>query len=121
MKPRINNPGFVRAIQDIVDLLPSEPPDQINADREHHGIPTNSLAAPARCVPGGATSAPTSTRTIPRSCKTRWGSSILPGSDDVYNSKTGAWETLSTGPNFAPNKAYLGWGVYVMATVDRIR
>ena len=31
-KPLINNPAFVRAIQDVVDALPSEPPDQINAD-----------------------------------------------------------------------------------------
>src|SRR5690242_15150523 len=32
MKPRINNPAFVRAIQDVIDALPSEPADQINAD-----------------------------------------------------------------------------------------
>ncbi len=40
--------------------------------------------------------------------------SILPGSDDVYNNTTKAWETLSSGPNFAPNEAYIGWGLYVM-------
>ena len=44
------------------------------------------------------------------------GFSILPGSDDVYNSKTGAWDKLASGPNYAPNMAYIGWGVYVMAT-----
>ena len=32
MKPRINNPAWVRAIQDVIDALPSEPADQINAD-----------------------------------------------------------------------------------------
>ena len=26
-----------------------------------------------------------------------------PGSDDVYNSKTGTWEKLASGPNYAPN------------------
>ncbi len=31
-KPLINSPAFVRAIQDVVDALPSEPPDQINAE-----------------------------------------------------------------------------------------
>jgi multiple sugar transport system substrate-binding protein len=46
------------------------------------------------------------------------GFSILPGSDDVYNSKSGKWEKLASGPNYAPNMAYLGWGVYVMARVD---
>jgi len=40
--------------------------------------------------------------------------SILPGSDDVYNNSTSAWETLSSGPNFSPNEAYIGWGLYVM-------
>ncbi len=43
---------------------------------------------------------------------------ILPGSDDVYNNVTGAWDTLPSGPNFAPDMAYIGWGVYVMAKVD---
>ena len=46
------------------------------------------------------------------------GFSILPGADEVYNTKTSAWEKLASGPNFAPNMAYIGWGVYVMATVD---
>src|SRR4029079_17048376 len=32
MKPRVNNPAWVRAIQDVIDALPSEPPNQINAD-----------------------------------------------------------------------------------------
>src|SRR4029079_1697189 len=32
MKPRVNNPAWVRAIQDVIDALPSEPADQINAD-----------------------------------------------------------------------------------------
>jgi multiple sugar transport system substrate-binding protein len=46
------------------------------------------------------------------------GFDILPGSDDVYNASTGAWDTLADGPNYAPNMAYIGWGIYVMATVD---
>src|SRR4029453_17456352 len=32
MKPRINNPAWVRAIQDVLDALPSAPADQLNAD-----------------------------------------------------------------------------------------
>jgi multiple sugar transport system substrate-binding protein len=46
------------------------------------------------------------------------GFSILPGSDDVYNSATGQWDTLASGPNFAPNMAYIGWGLYVTSRVD---
>ena len=32
MKPRVNNPAWVRAIQDVLDVLDAEPPDQLNAD-----------------------------------------------------------------------------------------
>jgi hypothetical protein len=42
----------------------------------------------------------------------------LPASDDVYNFRTGKWEKLASGPNVAPNMAYLGLGIYVMKTVD---
>jgi hypothetical protein len=43
---------------------------------------------------------------------------ILPASNDVYNFRTGKWKKLASGPNVAPNMAYLGWGIYVMKTVD---
>ncbi|HEX6091746.1 MAG TPA: hypothetical protein VFZ07_00250, partial [Dongiaceae bacterium] len=46
------------------------------------------------------------------------GFSINPGADEVYNSATGQWEKPADGPNFAPNMAYIGWGIYVMARVD---
>src|SRR5260221_2297444 len=46
------------------------------------------------------------------------GFSINPGADKVYNRKTSAWETPAT-PNFAPNMAYLGWGVYVTNRVSK--
>ena len=44
------------------------------------------------------------------------GFSINPGADKVYNAKTGAWETDTE--NFAPNMAYLGWGIYVTSRVS---
>src|SRR5688500_5564861 len=43
---------------------------------------------------------------------------MRPGSADVYHATTGQWDTLPSGPNQAPNMAYLGWGIYVMARVD---
>ena len=43
------------------------------------------------------------------------GFSINPGAKRVYNSKTGAWEEKE---NFAPNMAYIGWGVYVTNRVS---
>ena len=116
-KPLVNNPAFVRAIQDVVDALPSEPPDQINAD--------GNTTAFQQFLPGtGAllewwgdigTMARTSDASVIADVLDF---DILPASDDVYNFRKGAWEKLPTGPNVAPNMAYLGWGIYVMKTVD---
>lgn len=117
MKPRINNEAWVRAIQDIVDALPSLPPDQINADPNTTAFQqflagTGSMVAWWGDV---GSNAKTSDASVVGDVV---GFSILPGSDDVYNHKAGKWETLPEGPNFAPNMAYLGWGIYVMARVD---
>jgi multiple sugar transport system substrate-binding protein len=116
-KPLVNNPAFVRAIQDVVDALPSEPPDQINAD--------GNTTAFQQFLPGTGsllewwgdigTMARTSDASVIADVLDF---DILPASDDVYNFRKGAWEKLPTGPNVAPNMAYLGWGIYVMKTVD---
>ncbi|CDX39417.1 ABC transporter, binding protein [Mesorhizobium sp. ORS 3359] len=118
MKPRVNNPAWVRAIQDVIDALPSEPADQINADPNTTAF-QQFLAGTGSMIPWWGD--------VGSNVKTNdssvigdvTGFSILPGSDDVYNSKTGKWEKLASGPNYAPNCAYLGWGVYVMARVDK--
>ena len=117
MKPRINNPAWVRAMQDIVDALPSEPPDQLNADPgtaafQQFMAGTGSMLAWWGDV--GQTANTSDTSVIGKTLSF----DILPGSDDVYNAKTGKWDILPSGPNFAPNMAYLGWGVYVMARVE---
>ena len=117
MKPRINNPAWVRAIQDVLDVLPDQPADQLNADPNTTGFQqflfgTGSMVSWWGDVGSNARTSDSSVigETI--------GFDILPGSDDVYNSKTGQWEKLASGPNYAPNMAYIGWGIYVMARVD---
>jgi multiple sugar transport system substrate-binding protein len=117
MKPRVNNPAWVRAIQDVLDVLDAQPADQINADPGTTGFQqflagTGSMLSWWGDIGSNAKTSDTSVvgDTI--------GFSILPGSDDVYNSRTGQWDKLSSGPNYAPNMAYIGWGVYVMARVD---
>jgi len=117
MKPRVNNPAWVRAIQDVVDCLPFEPADQLNADPgttafQQFLAGTGSMLAWWGDV---GSMAKTSDSSVVGDVI---GFSILPGSDDVYNSKTGKFEVLPSGPNFAPNMAYIGWGIYVMARVD---
>jgi multiple sugar transport system substrate-binding protein len=117
MKPRINNPAWVRAIQDVIDALPSEPADQLNADPGTTGF-SQFLAGTGSMLSWwgdiGSSAKTHDSSVIGDTC----GFDILPGSDDVYNAKTGAWDKLASGPNHAPNMAYIGWGVYVMARVD---
>lgn len=117
MKPRVNNPAFVRAIQDVIDNLPNAPADQINADGNVTGFGQFLAGTGSMCAWWGdvGSNAKTSDSSVIGDVV---GFDILPGSDDVYNSSTGAWDTLADGPNYAPNMAYIGWGIYVMATVD---
>ena len=117
MKPRINNPAWVRAIQDVIDALPSEPADQLNADPGTTGFQQFLAGTGSMLSWWGdiGSNAKTSDSSVVGDVT---GFSILPGSDDVYNASTGAWDKLASGPNYAPNMAYIGWGVYVMARVD---
>ena len=117
MKPLVNNPAWVRAIQDVVDALPNEPADQINADPNTTAFQqfltgTGSLLEWWGDV--GTVAKTSDTATIGDVLDF----DILPASDDVYNFRKSQWEKLATGPNVAPNMAYLGWGIYVMKRVD---
>ncbi|WP_299405663.1 substrate-binding domain-containing protein [uncultured Roseobacter sp.] len=116
MKPRVNNPAFVQAIQDVMDLIAADayPADQINAD------PGTTAFQQFLAGTGGmlnwwgdvGSSARTSDTSVVGDVV---GFDINPGSAKVWNSQTGAWEET---PNVSPNNAYIGWGIYVMATVD---
>lgn len=117
MKPYVNNPAFVRALQDIIDVIEFEPADQINADL---------LTTFAQMLGGeGAMTAwwgdiGSNVYTNDTSIvQDKISFSILPGSPDVYNNETAAWDTLGEGElNFAPNEAYIGWGLYVMQKAE---
>ncbi|MFT7596005.1 MAG: multiple sugar transport system substrate-binding protein [Paracoccaceae bacterium] len=116
MKPRVNNPGFVQAIQDVMDLIEAGayPADQINAD------PGTTAFQQFLAGTGGmlswwgdvGSSARTSDTSVVGDVV---GFDINPGSERVWNSKTNQWDEQA---NVSPNNAYIGWGVYVMATVD---
>ena len=117
MKPRVNNPAWVRAIQDVLDVIDSQPPDQINADPGTTGFQQFLAGTGSMLSWWGdiGSSAKTSDSSVVGDVT---GFSILPGSDDVWNHNAGRWDTLASGPNYAPNMAYIGWGVYVMSTVS---
>ena len=116
MKPRVNNPAWVQAIQDVMDTMPVLPPDQINADPGTTGFQQFLAGTGSMLCWWGdiGSNARTSDSSVVGDVV---GFSINPGADKVYNSKTAAWETPAT-PNFAPNMAYLGWGVYVTSRVS---
>jgi multiple sugar transport system substrate-binding protein len=117
MKPRVNNPAWVRAIQDVLDVIDAQPPDQLNADPGTTGF-QQFLAGTGSMLSWwgdiGSNAKTSDSSIIGDVC----GFDILPGSDDVYNAASGQWDTLPNGPNYAPNMAYIGWGIYVMARVD---
>lgn len=113
MKPFINNPAFARALQDVIDVIEVEPADQINADL---------LTTFAQMLGGQAamtawwgdigSNVYTNDTSI---VQDKMSFSILPGSPDVYNNASGEWDVLGENQlNFAPNEAYIGWGLYVM-------
>lgn len=116
MKPRVNNPAWVQAIQDVMDLIDAGayPADQINADPgttafQQFLAGTGSMI----CWWGDVgSSARTSDTSVVGDVV---GFSINPGAKRVYNSLSGAWEERE---NFAPNMAYIGWGVYVTNRVS---
>jgi len=116
MKPMVNNPAWVRAIQDVLDRRDCQPPDQINADPGVTGFSQFLAGTGSMCAWWGdvGSNANTSDESL---IQGNVGFDILPGSDDVYNWQTGNWETPSS-PNYAPNMAYIGWGLYCMKTID---
>jgi multiple sugar transport system substrate-binding protein len=117
MKPRVNNPAWVQAIQDVLDLVATEgayPPDQVNAD------PNTTAFAQFLAGTGSSltwwgdvgSNARTSDSSVVGDVV---GFSINPGATRVYNSQSGEWEERE---NVAPNMAYLGWGIYVTSNVS---
>jgi multiple sugar transport system substrate-binding protein len=117
MTPYINNPAFARALQEMVDVIKLEPPDQTNAD-----LLTTFYqflgGTGAMCAHWGdvGSNVYTNDSSI---VQDKVSFSILPGSPDVYNNTSGAWDTIGEGQlNFAPNEAYIGWGLYVMQKAE---
>ncbi len=117
MKARINNPAWVRAIQEVMDLVATEgayPADQVNADPNSTAF-SQFLAGTGSMVTWWGdvgSNARTSDSSVIGDVV---GFSTNPGSDAVYNSATAAWEET---PNESPNLAYLGWGIYVSNRVS---
>jgi multiple sugar transport system substrate-binding protein len=112
MAPRVNNPGWVQAIQDVMDLIATPgayPADQINADPGTTAFQQFLAGTGAMLNWWGdvGSNARTSDSSVVGDVV---GFDINPGTERVYNAISGAWENT---PNVSPNNAYIGWGVYV--------
>ena len=116
MKPLVNTPGWVQAIQDVMDLIEAGvyPADQINADPGTTAFQQFLAGTGSMLMWWGdvGSNARTSDTSVVGDVV---GFGINRGSNRYYNRMSGQWEDEY---NEAPNMAYIGWGVYVMATVD---
>lgn len=117
MKPLVNNPGWVQAIQDVIDLKDTPgayPPDQINADPNATAFSQFLAGTGAQVMWWGdvGSNARTSSSSVVGDVV---GFDINPGADRYYDWTTGAWVEEA---NRSPNNAYIGWGVYVTNRVS---
>jgi multiple sugar transport system substrate-binding protein len=113
MTPFVNNPAFVQALNDIVDVIDAEPPDQMSADYLITlGQFLGGVGAMSAWWGDVGKSPQTNFPPVPRD---KMSFSILPGSLDVYSNVRGEWDRIGARQlNFAPNDAFIGWGLYVM-------
>ena len=96
MTPYINNPAFVRALQDIGNAIEAEPVDQASADYVTSlGQFLGGIGAMCAWW-GDVGKTPQTNDTLVSREKMSF--SILPGSPDVYNNEHGEWETAWRGP-----------------------
>ncbi|WP_420406803.1 extracellular solute-binding protein [Hoeflea sp.] len=117
MKPLVNNPGWVQAFQDVMDLIATEgayPADQINADPGTTAFSQFLAGTGSMLMWWGdvGSSARTSDTSVVGDVV---GFGINPASDRRYNWRTEAWEEEM---NEAPSMAYIGWGIYVTSRVS---
>ena len=110
MKPRVNNPGWVQAIQDVLDLIAAGayPADQINADPGTTAFSQFLAGTGSMLMWWGdvGSSARTSDTSVVGDVV---GFGINPGSTRRYNSAAGAWEeTANEAPLMAYIEDYLG-------------
>lgn len=117
MKPLVNNPGWVQAFQDVMDLIATDgayPADQINADPGTTAFSQFLAGTGSMLMWWGdvGSSARTSDTSVVGDVV---GFGINPASERRYNWRSGAWEEEM---NEAPSMAYIGWGVYVTSRVS---
>jgi multiple sugar transport system substrate-binding protein len=101
----------------MIDVIGNEPADQLNADLlVTLGQILGGTGAMTAWWGDVGSNVYTSDSSV---VQDKMSFSILPGSPDVFNNQSGEWDTPGEGQlNFAPNEAYIGWGLYVMQKAE---
>ncbi len=115
MEPLINNPAWVRALEDYVEITSFGPPGM--ADYDIGDVRMDMGAGNAVLAIDWADIGTISIDPAQSVVKGLLGFGILPGSYQVYNYKTDQWEEFEE-VNHAPFLAFGGWSSSVTATCE---
>jgi len=116
MTPEVNNPGFVRALEDYIALRDLGPEEMINWD-----VADTRVQFPAGCcvfnIDWGDVG-PISYNPDASVIVGQTGFAPLPGASEYWDSQAGEWVTPEDGINRAPFIAFGGWIIGVAANSD---
>jgi multiple sugar transport system substrate-binding protein len=116
MAPEVNNPGFVRALEDYIALRELGPEEMINWD-----VADTRVQFPAGCcvlnIDWGDVG-PISYNPDASVIVGQTGFAPLPGATEYWDSQAGEWVTPEEGINRAPFIAFGGWIIGVAAESD---
>jgi len=116
MTPQVNNPGWVRALEDYIEIRNYGDPAMINYD-----VADTRIRFPA----GGSVLnidwgdiGTISVDPAQSAVKGKVGFSVLPGGEQYWDYQAGQWITPAEGVNHAPFIAFGGWIIGVAADSD---
>jgi multiple sugar transport system substrate-binding protein len=113
LEPQINNPAWVQAVQDWIDLA-AYAPDQEN-NYAHGDMMGNWVGGDYALAVNWADLGMIAQDITTSIVQGKIGYFILPGSTKVWNIKTKAWDELSQ-PNHAPYMSFGGWKATIAST-----
>lgn len=116
MTPQVNNPGWVKALEDFMLSTDLGPPEQINwdvADTRNY-FPAGLSVFNIDWGDVGTISIDESVSLV----KGQVGFAPLPGGDQYWDYEAGEWVTPESGVNEAPFIAFGGWVIGVAADSD---
>jgi len=116
MEPQINNPGFVQALQDWIDLMPYAPPgfDQTEYWGNVNAFFGGKAVLDVTWGLGVFSNDPKNTN-----IRGKLGYAITPGTKRVWNRKTKKWDDMPK-VSHAPFLAFGGWVLLVPTTAKNL-